>query len=725
MGAQVAKDEQWRFEPGAVPPKFAEAIVTFEDKRYYYHLGIDFISIARALKSNTEQGRIVSGGSTITMQTVRILEKNPKRTVLQKIHEAIYAVFLELRYSKKHILELYCGSAPFGGNVVGLEAASWRYFNLPPDKLTWAESAALAVLPNQPSLVFPGAENNFADKKLKEKRDRLLIQLYEKGCFDKATLELSMQEEIPGKPYPLPSASPHLLEFLKKTNKKKTKFYTSIDSNLQINTKRLMEQWSYNFSRMGINNGAALILDTKTGEVLAYIGNTGGGGRNASTRSVDIIQAKRSSGSLLKPFLYSAMLESGALLPQQAVIDVPTRIGSYRPDNNVPVYRGIVPADEALSRSLNIPAIRELREYGLNAFLDYLKKAGFTTLNRPAEEYGLPLILGGGEITLWEAAHSYAALMNRANGTSRNFPCSQGSAWLTLDALQRGTRPDDEANWEIYANSKKISWKTGTSSGNRDCWAVGVTNEYTVGVWFGNAEGNGTPDLKSVSTAAPVMFDIFSTLGRTTWPDEPWDDLKKTEVCSFSGYAAGPDCVTKKTVYTGKKSPMGKLCPYCRTVSYTPDEKYQATMQDLNCEEAGSYRGSAPLIKQQFVLPPAIEYWYKKTNLGYKTLPQYVPWHTAGDGSQLGIIFPEPEAMIVIPVEIDGKKGSMIMQAAARNKNEEIFWDLDGEFLGVTRNYHELKVSPKPGIHILTVTDSKGNSCSRRFEVIDENSDEY
>ena len=171
MGAQVAKDEQRRFEPGAVPPKFAEAIVTFEDKRYYYHLGIDFISIARALKSNTEQGRIVSGGSTITMQTVRILEKNPERTVLQKIHEAFYAVFLELRYSKKHILELYCGTAPFGGNVVGLEAASWRYFNLPPDKLTWAESAALAVLPNQPSLVFPGAEHNFADKKLKEKRD--------------------------------------------------------------------------------------------------------------------------------------------------------------------------------------------------------------------------------------------------------------------------------------------------------------------------------------------------------------------------------------------------------------------------------------------------------------------------------------------------------------------------------------------------------------------------
>ncbi len=720
LGAQVASDEQWRFEGSEVPEKFARAIVTFEDKRFYRHPGVDVFSIVRAYRANRQQGRIVSGGSTITMQTVRILEKNPKRTILQKIHEAISAVFLELRYSKKKILELYCANAPFGGNVVGLEAASWRYFNMPPERLTWAEAATLAVLPNQPSIVFPGADNSISTPRLKKKRDDLLLKMHELGYLSEDELELSLDEKLPGKPYSLPAFAPHYLEFLKKTDKKKTKFYTSMDSRMQKNTTRLLEEWSYNFSRRGINNGAALILNTETGEVLAYVGNTGMNGRNNRTRAVDVVQAKRSSGSLLKPFLYAAMLDSGQLLPQQMVVDVPIRIGNYRPDNNIPVYRGIVPADEALSRSLNIPAIRELREYGLNAFLDFLRKSGFTTLNRPGEEYGLPLILGGGEITLWEAAHAYASFMNCANGNLKKWACSRGNAWLTMEALKKGTRPEDEANWELFADSKQISWKTGTSSGNRDCWAVGTTNEYTVAVWIGNAEGNGTPELKSVSTAAPVMFDIFTSLPSTTWPEAPYGHIKQTLVCADSGYCAGPDCVETKYTYTAKSSPQGKMCPYCRKVSFTPDGKYQATAQDLTGPAAGKYDGTVPLIKKCFVLPPSLELWYKKSNINYKVLPEFVSWHNSMQADELSVIFPEPYALVIIPVEIDGTQGSMVMQAASRSKQSTIFWDVDGNFLGTTNGVHELKITPKPGRHKITITDEKGNSAVRVFEVVDE-----
>ena len=717
LGAQVASDEQWRLAPGEVPQKFRKAVIAYEDKRFYYHFGIDLFSIARAVKLNLTKQKIVSGGSTLTMQTIRLLENHPKRTYAQKIKEALLAYIFELRFSKKHILELYCANEPFGGNVVGLEAASWRYFNRSPSELTWAESATLAVLPNQPSLVYPGANSEI----LLKKRNALLKKMYEKKYFDEKTYSLSLEEKLPQKPYPLPSNAPHYLEYQKKTHKKKqTKFYTTIDYHLQKNTARIIEHWSQEFSKRGISNAAALVINTKTKEVLAYCGNSGGFARNADSYAVDLIQSKRSSGSLLKPFLYAAMLDSGELLPNQLVIDIPTRIGNYRPDNNIQKYSGVVPASEALTRSLNIPAIRELRKFGINRFLDCLRKCGFSTFNHDSEYYGLPLILGGGEITMWEAARAYADLMNKASLEDCDIPISAGSAWITVNVLSTGTRPDDEANWQKYANSKRIAWKTGTSNGNRDAWAIGVTKEYTVAVWVGNAKGEGNPDLKSVSTSAPIMFDIFSFLPKTSWPDIPYDELVEQTVCAHSGYAAGPDCEETKTVLRSKNAVSPELCPYCTKVSFTPDGKYRATAEDLTGEQAGIYNGTLPKIEKRFVLPPNLEYWYKNNALDYKTLPDFVSWHHAASKDNLSIVFPEHNAKIIIPIQIDGSQGAMVMQAAVRSADTIVYWDLDGTFLGFTEKLHEMQVSPKTGNHILTVTDSKGNILKRKFEILEK-----
>lgn len=720
LGAQVASDGQWRFAAAPVPQRFAKAIVTFEDKRYWWHCGVDFLSIARALRLNSSRGEIVSGGSTITMQTVRLLEHNPRRTYLQKLHEAFAAVCFELRFSKRHILELYAANAPFGGNVVGLEAASWRYFNRPPESLSWAEAATLAVLPNQPALVYPGARS----ERLLAKRNMLLARLRAKNALSAEEYERALLEPLPQKPYPLPSLSRHYLEYLKRTAKKdahgralQTKFYTPLRAELQQNAARILEQWSFNFSQKGICNAAALILNTSTLEVLAYCANTGME-RNADTAAIDLIQARRSSGSLLKPFLYAAMLDAGTLMPDMLVVDIPTRIGNYSPDNNVPKYAGAVPASEALSRSLNIPAIRELRAYGITAFLDYLRKSGFTTLNRPSDEYGLPLILGGGEITLWEAARAYAQLFNRAAGLKSTSPASRGSAYLTLTALSEGTRPDDEANWQSFANARRIAWKTGTSNGNRDAWAVGVTAEFTVAVWIGNALGNGTPDLKSVSTAAPVMFDLYASLPRTNWIAPPYHDLRSETVCAKSGFLAGPNCTDTKKAFRPHRAPHPPLCPYCRTVSLTNDRRYQATADDLIGAQAGQYDGTMPLIESRFVLPPAIEYWYKRANLSYRSLPDFVPWHKSEETQELSILFPEEGAKIVIPIEIDGSMGSMVMQAATRTTGTSVYWDIDGTFLGETLHIHEMQAAPRAGKHTLTITDSHGSRKVRHFEIL-------
>lgn len=718
LGAQVASDGQWRFEMGKVPEKFAEAIVTFEDKRFYWHPGVDFFSIIRAFRENAASQSIVSGGSTITMQTVRLLEHYPPRTYAQKLHEAVVAVLFELRYSKKHILELYAGNAPFGGNVVGLEAASWRYFARPPSSLSWAEAATLAVLPNQPSLVYPGTNSEI----LLHKRNLLLSRLFERGKISADEYERSLLEKLPQRPYPLPSISRHYLEYLKKNQKNKsvTKFYTKLNSSMQRNVTRTLEAWSLSFSRREINNAAALILDTKTLDVLAYCANTGND-RNIDTNAVDMIQSRRSSGSLLKPFLFAAMLDAGSLLPEQLVIDIPTRIGNYSPDNNVPKYAGAIPASEALTRSLNIPAIRELRDYGITAFLDILRKSGFTTLDRSSDDYGLPLILGGGEITLWEAARAYSRLMQAALGvnTDNNFPISRGSAYLTLSTLSEGVRPDEEAAWQTFANARRIAWKTGTSNGNRDAWAIGVTSEYTVAVWVGNATGGGTPDLKSASTAAPVLFDLYKTLPRSSWISFPESELVKVQVCTKSGYACGIDCAETKEVFRPRKAPPGSVCPYCRKISLTNDGRYQATADDLTGGQAGIYDGTMPRIESWFVLPPSIEYWFKRANLGYRSLPEFVPWHKNAEAQELSLIFPEAGAKIVIPTEIDGSSGCMVMQAATRNPDTLVYWDIDGTYIGCTENRHELSAHPRSGNHILTVTDSHGSRIQRHFTVLD------
>ncbi len=718
IGASVAEDGQWRFEGGKVPYKFEKAIISFEDKRFYFHKGIDFISVFRACVSNIKQKRIVSGGSTITMQTVRILEGNPPRTYMQKIHEAWISVLLELRCSKKQILNLYAANAPFGGNVVGLEAASWRYFHRPPENLTWAESATLAVLPNQPSLVFPGSNREI----LLKKRDRLLLKLYEEKTISRETLELSLEEALPPKPYPLPSTAPHFLEFqkrneqdLRRKRKLRTKFHSTLDGKLQKNVTRILESWSENFSKKGINNAAAIIIETQTGEILAYCGNTGYGGRNSTTGAVDIIRSRRSSGSLLKPFLFAAMLDSGQLLPDQLVPDIPTRIGSYRPDNNVPTYSGAVPAGEALSRSLNIPAVKELQSYGISAFLSYLKECGFTTFDRPADEYGLPLILGGGETTLFEATNAYSSLMKKACLQKEKAPFSPGAAWLTLEILQNGIRPDDEAMWLNYANSKKIAWKTGTSSGNRDAWAIGTTKEFTVGVWIGNAEGKGSKDLTSVSTSAPVMFDIFSVLPQTSWPYAPESELRKIPTCAESGYLAGPDCQKTKNALKPADAPYGTACPYCRTVTLAPDLKFQAAVEDMT----GIYGNSMPVQKKFFVLPPMMEYYYTKHSIGYKKLPPFVPWHNSYTDDSFEIMFPQQNANIAVPVEIDGTTGAFLMEATARNSDEELFWDLDGEYIGRTKRIHKMAATPRYGPHTLTVMDSNGSRKTRTFTIVD------
>ncbi|HYX07250.1 MAG TPA: penicillin-binding protein 1C, partial [Bacteroidales bacterium] len=576
IGALIADDGQWRFPcDAAVPEKFRKCILTFEDKNFYKHYGYDPAAILRALYLNIRNGSIVSGASTITMQVIRLSRKGRSRSIKEKITEIILASRLELSRTKNEILALYASNAPFGGNVVGLDAASWRYFGRKPSDLSWAESATLAVLPNAPALIHPGRNRSL----LLEKRNRLLNRLFQTGQIDTVTYQLALLEPLPEKPLPLPDEAPHLLARMNKDHNGQIS-ETTIDPKLQYFVNKIINHHYQQLKFNHIYNIAVLVADNETGNVLAYNSNVLSEDCQGHGEDVDLITAPRSSGSVLKPLLYATMLDKGELLPDMLIPDVPTHFNGFSPENYDHTYSGAVPASHALARSLNVPAVRMLKQYGVERFHYLLRKLGFSTITYPAEHYGLSLILGGAEISLWDLTGVYSGLsrnlshFSELNGNYNSADLhalrllkndkkenilyhssqqenilSAASLFITFNVMVDVNRPAAESSWRSYNSSRKIAWKTGTSYGNRDAWALGLTKKYTVGVWVGNASGEGRPLLTGLNAAAPVLFDVFEHLPASEWFLQPYDDMTKTGVCHESGYRASQHCPVVDSVW--------------------------------------------------------------------------------------------------------------------------------------------------------------------------------
>lgn len=720
VGARIAGDGQWRFpEDSVIPEKFKQCLVNFEDQHFYQHPGVNPVSLSRALLQNIKAHKIVSGGSTVTMQLVRLYRENKKRTVLEKLIEIVLATRLELRYSKENILKLYASHAPFGGNVVGINAASWRYFGRSPKNLSWAESSLLAVLPNSPGMIHPGKNRQI----LKEKRDKLLLKLHQENIIDKETYQLSLLEPVPLKPLLLPDIAPHLTENLKKANPGNI-IHATIKKSLQENVNRMVLDYYNQIKFNEIHNACALVIEVKTGNILAYVGNVPLEDKSVDGQDVDCVQAPRSTGSILKPLLYMAMQKEGLLLPGTLVPDIPTRILGFKPENYDNGYDGAVPAKRALARSLNIPAVRMLQMYGIPKFQNLLQKLGMTTLVFPPDHYGLTLIVGGAEGKLWDIASIYASMARRLNQSQNasikkeknTFSLGDGwdaSIYLTFEALLEVNRPDEESGWTNLSSSRKIAWKTGTSYGFRDAWAVGTTPEYVVGVWIGNADGEGRPGLTGVGAAAPLMFRIFNSLPPTTWFQKPFDDMGKVGVCRLSGYKAGPYCDEIDSIYVARSGVKTSLCPYHVLVHLSPDKKFRVNSRCMAVDKM--------LHQHWFVLPPAMEWFYRKKNVFYKMLPP-VQKGCSDEGALLPmeLIYPTEVLKIFVPREIDGSPGRTVFEMAHRNPDAILYWHVDNELLGTTKSIHQIAFSPKAGKHLLTVVDSDGNTINRWFEVVDK-----
>jgi len=682
LGAKIADDGQWRFpQNDEIPEKFKIAIVTYEDQHFFKHIGVNPVAIFNAAKTNIKAKSIKRGGSTITQQTIRLARNNPKRTYGEKLKEALMAIRLELGRSKSKILSHYASNAPFGGNVVGLDAASWRYFGRDSKELSWAEASMLAVLPNAPGLIHPGRNR----EELKIKRDELLLKLLKTKKIDDQTYELAIQESLPEKPHILPRYTPHLVERANQEYHGQI-VESSISLPWQKQANQILANHQVGLSQNQIHNSAAIIIDVETKTVKAYVGNASTMG--AYQNQVDCITSARSTGSTLKPFLHAAALDDGLLLPESLVADIPTYYNNYSPKNFSNSFSGAVPANSALAKSLNITAVRLLDEYSVPKFHSILQDLDLKDVKYKASHYGLPLILGGAESSLWDLTKAYAGMASTLNHFNEN----------------KGIYYRDE-----YESSQKVAWKTGTSFGNKDAWAIGVSPNYVIGVWVGNADGEGRTGNTGLATAAPILFDLLEILPKSNeWFTPPVEELYTTNTCKVSGQLANSYCPTIQPTLVSKMGLETKACEFHQLITTTATGDFQV---NLNCANGDIQQAS------YFVLPPKQAMYYARQNVNYKDLPPFHPSCIGNQEQSFSILYPQAQAELSIPKNIQGEKESLVAKVATKNRDSKLFWYLDDEYLGTTKTIHQMELNPKAGKHVLGIMNLDGVQSFQVFYV--------
>ena len=702
MGVYLNKNEQWHLKSiDKIPEKLKTAVMVFEDKNFYSHNGVDLSAVIRALKDNIFEGRR-TGASTITMQVVKMAQPK-ERSYFNKYLEIVHAFKLEKYYKKDEILKMYLNNAPYGGNIVGYKTASYMYFRKSPKELTWSEAALLAVLPNSPGLM--NVEKN--REKLIEKRNFLLKKLYEKNFINEMQYEISLKEPVPDKRYSFPVLAPHLVRRLVNENKDKKIIKSTIDSEIQKKTEKAVKDYSEFLKLSGINNTAVLIINNKNYEVTAYAGsqdfydfkNNG---------QVDGITAKRSPGSLLKPFLYAKVIDEGIAAPQSKIPDVPLYFSNFSPQNANKKYYGMVEMRDALIKSLNIPFVELLKDYGEDKFFYFLKDI-LNFEDRNPERYGLSLILGTKEFTMEEIGILYSGLANYGNFKNLKYTkesteeerqlLTKGASYLTLTTMRELERPGME---KFYREKNPVSWKTGTSHGRRDGWAAGITPEWTVVVWTGNFTGEGNPNLTGVYTGGNLLFNILKILPKTEKEFGMPSDLKKIKVDKETGYRLKYDVSYKEIFYPKDAKPL-KASPY-----------YKKIFVNKNGEEIDSRDESFNEREEKYILvyPLEVVNYFVRENLDVSNI-----FSEKTAKKTIKFIYPKNNLKIIVPKDFDGEK-SLIVKIA-NIKNQELYWYVNKEYAGKSRE-KERSFNFKKGKYEITVVSESGETAKINFQVAEK-----
>ncbi|MCX7648943.1 MAG: penicillin-binding protein 1C [Flavobacteriales bacterium] len=718
LGGHVSIHGEWYFlsRERTLPRRLSACITTFEDRRFDLHFGVDIPALAAALWGRITGKGPQRGGSALTMQLARMeMHGNQPRTLGRKILEMIKALAIEWRYSKEDILKFWSDHAPFGGNVAGVEAASWRYFEKAPADLSWAEAAMLAVLPNKPGLLHPGRNIGL----LKKRRDFLLNQLFSRGLLTSSEFRLALEEPLPEAPRPLPALAPHLA-----AHPGKGVMHTTLSAALQEQVMRMAEMHGLRLKTAGVNHLGVLVAETSTGRVVAYVGNNPLAAGEAQG-DVDVLKAPRSYGSLFKPFLYAASLQQGLFLPQTLIPDHPMAFSGYAPRNFDYTFQGAVPADRSVSRSLNVPSVWMLKNYGTARFLNLLREAGIHHLNKPADYYGLSLILGGGESTPWEVASLFVKAGQRLSGrdsvteeiflqkpgpgTQKLSPQFPGPAalWCMTEAMGRVNLPDVFAFRMADEQAGRIAWKTGTSYGHRDGWAAALTPGYTLVVWTGNADGTGRFGLTGLHTAAPLLWDVLACLPPQSPFSMPVKDMTETEICQESGYRQGPYCPHGRLQLipkSGKKTPQ---CPFHKPI-LLDRATGQRVLEDCRDEK--------DVVTQiLFDLPPLMAHYFFSAHPEYSAPPSWDPQCLPADeeSQPIRLVTPMNPRGLIPEKDAMGMPLPIVFEAVQPQSGRRLWWFLNSRLLGFTEAPHKMNLRLDQGRHVLVLADENGHFLSQ------------
>lgn len=704
MDVFLTSDEQWHLKvEGDVSENLKEAVLTYEDKNFNTHHGVDLLAIVRAFKNNFI-GRKRSGASTITMQVAK-LSAPKKRTYINKFIEIIQALKIETKLDKDTILKLYLNNAPYGGNIVGYGTAARMYFRKEPQNLSWSECALLAVLPNSPGSM--NVEKNH--ERLISKRNNLLDKLYEKGKLTEQQLSLAKAEPLPDNRYPFERVAPHLARRLFNTEKDKV-IKTTIDYDLQKRMQEIVKSYVGYTHSEGITNAAMLIVENKTRNVKAYIGSQDFMDME-NEGQVDGVIAKRSPGSILKPFLYALSIDEGMIAPESLVQDVPMFFANFSPQNANKKYTGMVEARQALISSLNIPFVHLLDQYGEYKFYYFLKDMLGFDENAP-EKYGLSLILGTKEFSVEEIAMLYSGLANYGSLTSLNYLAkkdsnnngrsktmfSKGASYLTLDTLKELVRPGLN---NLYRWKDPISWKTGTSYGKRDAWACGMTPDYTVIVWVGNFSGKSNENLSGVISGGRLLFNVFEELENSNKRfEEPYYELENIKVDKITGYRIDIDGIETKTIKFPIKAKPLKISPFYKKI-YVDDNDVE--IDSRSPDFANSHE------KVIMNYPLEVVNYFIRENRDVSEI-----YHTNSKEKSLKILYPTPNLKILLPKDLD--KEQKLIVKIANLKNQDIYWYLDKEFIGIDKSF-EKEIELGIGEHTLTIMAEDGEVVKTKFSI--------
>lgn len=709
LHAFLTSGDKWRMytELEEITPELKSAIVFKEDKFFYYHPGINPVSVARATVNNLRKGKRTSGASTITMQVARLLEPK-KRTYFNKLKEAFRAIQLEMLLSKDEILQLYLNLVPYGSNIEGVKSASVIYFGKMPDHLSIGEIAALSIIPNRPLSLKPGHNNDY----IENERNKWLNRYREAGLFESKFIEDAMKEPLTASRREIPRLAPHLCYRLKTQYPNENSIRSTLNTEIQCQSEKIVKEYIQRLYFQNIKNATAIIIDNATREVLAYIGsadfeNDEDGGQ------VDGIQAVRSPGSTLKPLLYGIAIDKGIITPKTIITDVPVCFAGYEPENYNEKFNGLITIENALAGSLNVPAVKILSEISPQILINKLIEANFYTIKQQKDDLGLSLVLGGCGVTLEELAGLYSAIANQGIYKSLKYKNSQDetitrtilskeSAFMITEILTQLKRPDFPVHWENTMHTPKIAWKTGTSYGRRDAWSIGYNKNYTIGVWLGNFSGEGVPELNGADKATPLLFQLFNSVDYNSPKD--WfiipDELDMRYVCSQSGKIPGEFCNDLIIDYYIPGISSNETCTHLKKVFINADSTISYCTSCL--PETGYKTALYPN------LAPEIITFFEENNIHYLKVPPHNPGcERMLSGSKPVITSPIHENEYFVNVS---DSMEIMLSCHTANDVDNVFWYINKKFYKSATAGVNIFFTPPEGKVEISCSDDKGRN---------------